>query len=71
MATKILIPQLHPKEFSFPNPLDASDEGLLAWGGDLSCERLIQAYQRGIFPWFNENDPIFMVVSQSSFDFVP
>lgn len=58
MATKILIPQIHPKDFSFPNPLDASDEGLLAWGGDLSCERLIQAYQRGIFPWFNENDPI-------------
>ncbi len=58
MATKIFIPQLHPKDFSFPNPLDASDEGLLAWGGDLSCGRLIQAYQRGIFPWFNENDPI-------------
>lgn len=58
MASKILIPQLHPKDFSFPNPLEASDEGLLAWGGDLSSERLLVAYQHGIFPWFNENDPI-------------
>jgi leucyl/phenylalanyl-tRNA--protein transferase len=32
--------------------------GLLAAGADLSTERLIDAYRRGIFPWFGEDDPI-------------
>lgn len=32
--------------------------GLLAAGGDLSAERLIEGYRRGIFPWFSEGDPI-------------
>lgn len=32
--------------------------GLLAIGGDLSPQRLIEAYRKGIFPWFNEDDPI-------------
>src|SRR5712672_4086710 len=32
--------------------------GLLAAGADLSCERLIEGYRRGIFPWFSEGDPI-------------
>lgn len=32
--------------------------GLLAAGGDLSPERLLAAYRHGIFPWFNEDDPI-------------
>jgi leucyl/phenylalanyl-tRNA--protein transferase len=32
--------------------------GLLAAGGDLSPERLLSAYRRGIFPWFGEGDPI-------------
>lgn len=58
VANKILIPQLHPLDFTFPNPSDASSEGLLAWGGDLKPERLLRAYSRGIFPWFNEGDPI-------------
>lgn len=30
----------------------------MAWGGDLSPSRLLRAYERGIFPWFNEGDPI-------------
>jgi leucyl/phenylalanyl-tRNA---protein transferase len=33
-------------------------DGLLAIGGDLSEERLLDAYQRGIFPWYNEGQPI-------------
>ncbi len=33
-------------------------DGLLAIGGDLSEEQLLYAYQRGIFPWFNEGQPI-------------
>jgi leucyl/phenylalanyl-tRNA---protein transferase len=32
--------------------------GLLAAGGDLSPERLVEAYKRGIFPWFGEDDPL-------------
>ena len=32
--------------------------GLLAMGGDLSSERLLAAYNQGIFPWFNDNDPL-------------
>lgn len=42
----------------FP-PLEfATPEGLLAIGGDLSVERLIEAYSRGIFPWYNPGQPI-------------
>ncbi len=33
-------------------------DGLLAMGGDLSPERLLSAYSQGIFPWFNEGDPL-------------
>lgn len=55
---KILIPQLHPEHYAFPDPLNATKEGLLAWGGDLHPERLLEAYTQGIFPWFNEHDPI-------------
>ena len=46
------------KELFFPPVEDASYEGLLAVGGDLSVERLLLAYRSGIFPWFNEEDPI-------------
>src|SRR5262245_37861379 len=41
----------------FPDPDDADDEGLLAIGGDLSPERLLHAYERGIFPWYDEGVP--------------
>jgi len=42
----------------FPNVENADDEGLLAFGGDLSPERLLLAYRNGIFPWFNEDSLI-------------
>lgn len=42
----------------FPHPDLAEPNGLLAVGGDLSVPRLVNAYKRGIFPWFAENDPI-------------
>lgn len=41
----------------FPDPLAADDEGLLAIGGDLSPERLLYAYEHGIFPWYDEGLP--------------
>lgn len=39
------------KELSFPPPEDANEEGIVAVGGDLTPERLLLAYQQGIFPW--------------------
>ena len=42
----------------FPDPALAEDDGLLAIGGDLSVERLVLAYQNGIFPWYSEDEPI-------------
>ena len=42
----------------FPPPELARDDGLLAIGGDLSPERLLLAYQMGIFPWYAAGDPI-------------
>ncbi|MDN5874380.1 MAG: leucyl/phenylalanyl-tRNA--protein transferase [Sinobacteraceae bacterium] len=47
-------------EQPFPPPQQAMWEpnGLLAIGGDLSPERLLRAYAAGIFPWFNQDEPI-------------
>ena len=42
----------------FPDISEASEEGLLAIGGDLSVTRLLSAYKQGIFPWFADEDPI-------------
>ena len=42
----------------FPNVNDALEDGLLAIGGDLSAERLLMAYQKGIFPWYDGNVPL-------------
>ncbi len=44
--------------YSFPDPSLACNEGVLAYGGDLSTTRLITAYTHGIFPWYNKSDPI-------------
>ena len=46
------------ERLEFPPVEHANAEGLLAVGGDLSPERLILAYQNGIFPWFNEDSLI-------------
>lgn len=51
---------IDPDSLVFP-PLEralAEPNGLLAIGGDLSTDRLINAYTNGIFPWFGENEPI-------------
>ena len=45
-------------ELVFPNPELSEEDGLLAFGGDLSIERLLLAYSNGIFPWYNEDEPI-------------
>lgn len=53
-----MIPKLNEHNHNFPNPRHAGKEGLVAWGGDLSTGRILSAYERGIFPWFNPSDPI-------------
>ncbi|MPQ44355.1 leucyl/phenylalanyl-tRNA--protein transferase [Clostridium tarantellae] len=45
-------------EILFPNPYLAEEDGLLAIGGDLSLERLILAYTKGIFPWYSGKEPL-------------
>ena len=45
------------QDWVFPDPREADPEGLLAFGGDLRPERLLSAYARGIFPWY-ESEPI-------------
>lgn len=42
----------------FPHPSQASESGLLGVGGDLSTDRLILAYQNGIFPWNTIDEPL-------------
>ncbi len=45
-------------ELVFP-PVDMAEPGgVLAVGGDLSTERLIEAYRNGIFPWYSDDEPI-------------
>jgi leucyl/phenylalanyl-tRNA--protein transferase len=46
------------EEIIFPPVSLAERSGILAVGGDLSPERLIEAYSRGVFPWYSEGDPI-------------
>ncbi|HSD06271.1 leucyl/phenylalanyl-tRNA--protein transferase [Flavobacterium sp.] len=46
------------KDIFFPPVSHANHDGILAIGGDLSPERLQLAYNSGIFPWFNEGEPI-------------
>lgn len=46
------------RDLYFPPVSLASPEGILAVGGDLTPERLMLAYRSGIFPWFDDDDPI-------------
>lgn len=46
------------KFIPFPAVSNANAEGLLVAGGDLSMDTLLSAYQQGIFPWYNDNQPI-------------
>lgn len=54
------IPWLSSSSSTFPSLSNALTEpnGLLAFGDDLSPERIIQAYQLGIFPWFSDGEPV-------------
>ena len=53
------MPRLLPNdETAFPDEKFADEDGLLAVGGDLSVDRLLAAYRRGIFPWYSEGLPV-------------
>ncbi|MCK5789131.1 MAG: leucyl/phenylalanyl-tRNA--protein transferase [Chlamydiia bacterium] len=43
---------------TFPHPSLANEDGVLAIGGELNVDRLLLAYRNGIFPWFEEGEPI-------------
>ena len=55
-----ILPQLSSYSHTFPHPSNATQEGIVAYGGDLNPNRILSAYRNGIFPWYNEsdNDPI-------------
>ena len=52
------------KNAPFPNVNLADENGILAIGSDLSVERLISAYKNGIFPWYNQGEPIIWYAPQ-------
>lgn len=51
---------LTSSQYDFPNPIEADPQhsGLIAMGADLSPATLLSAYCQGMFPWFNEDEPI-------------
>jgi leucyl/phenylalanyl-tRNA--protein transferase len=55
----------------FPPPALADHDGLLAFGGDLSIERLINAYSGGIFPWYNPGEEILWWAPRQRFVIFP
>ena len=58
-------------KIEFPHHSEASADGLLAIGGDLSSERIIHAYTNGIFPWFEKEEPILWWSPNPRFVIVP
>jgi leucyl/phenylalanyl-tRNA--protein transferase len=57
-------------ELVFPD-VNLAEDGLLAVGGDLSMERLLLAYKSGIFPWYNEDEPILWWSPNPRFVLIP
>lgn len=53
-----MIYELDPDYPGFPDPEEAEPDGLVAIGGDLTPQRLINAYCQGLFPWYSEGEPI-------------
>jgi len=67
------LPQLN-QVYDFPPVEETGEAGLVAFGGDLHPHRILKAYQEGIFPWYNGDDPILwwspnprMILSPESF----
>lgn len=58
MTAPYLLSNINKTDFPDVELALQEPDGLLAIGGDLSVERLISAYQKGIFPWYSEGQPI-------------
>ena len=58
MTAPYLLDNIHKTIFPDVELALQEPDGLLAIGGDLSIERLVSAYQKGIFPWYSEDQPI-------------
>lgn len=63
--------ELDPERPVFPPPALADEDGLLAVGGDLSSQRLLNAYSQGIFPWYSEETPILWYAPHERFILYP
>ena len=59
------------EELHFPPVSEADNDGLVAIGGDLSPERLMLAYHSGIFPWYNDDEPIMWYSPNPRFVLLP
>src|SRR5690606_18371007 len=66
-----MIFQLDEHALRFPEPTLAEPDGLLAVGGDLRPERLLLAYQHGIFPWYSDDTPILWYAPHERFVLFP
>ena len=60
-----------PKDIIFPPTHLAESDGLLAVGGDLSIDRLLLAYENGIFPWYSIGEPILWYCPHERFVLFP
>lgn len=63
--------QLENEIINFPKVSLANEDGLLAVGGDLRIDRLLEAYSLGIFPWYSENSPILWYAPHERFVLFP
>lgn len=66
-----MIFRLHEQDIRFPDPALAEEDGLLAIGGDLHPNRLINAYQNGIFPWYQHEGVFFWYAPHERFVLFP
>ncbi len=66
-----MIVELREDTLWFPDTAIADEDGLLAYGGDLSAERLLLAYRQGIFPWYSEESPILWYSPHERFVLLP
>jgi leucyl/phenylalanyl-tRNA---protein transferase len=48
----------HKTQWQFPDVSEADEEGVLQVGGNISPARILEAYQKGIFPWYNAGEPV-------------
>ncbi|HMT96781.1 MAG TPA: leucyl/phenylalanyl-tRNA--protein transferase [Ferruginibacter sp.] len=70
MAIIMSIPML-TGELKFPPVSQTSSDGILAMGGDVTPQRILLAYRQGIFPWYEENMPVYWYYPNPRFVLFP